>query len=323
MTSFARTLLAGAAAFALGAGFGASALAQGYPSRPVSMVVAYAAGQGTDLVARYFAEELSKALGQPVVIDNRPGSAGNIGTAYAARATPDGYTILMGTNGSHAMNPFLYKDVGFDPLKDFEPVAAAVLIPMAVSANKSLGVESMADLVAAARARPDEIDVALPSVTAQLMLEMLRGAGVPLNGIRYGGSADAQAAVLGGQVPALIDTLGSSRTHFGRLAALGVSTEEPVGALPEIPTIAAQGLEGFSVTAWNALYTVKGTPVEIRDRLEAEMKAIMARPETAETMRRYGFEPAPEMSRAELEAWTASEYEKYKAAISAAGLAVN
>ena len=318
-----KTLLMGLGAMAMGAVVAGSAMAQSYPTRPVTMIVAYPAGQGTDLAARYFAAQLSDVLGQPVVVENRPGAGGNIGTAYAARTDADGYTILMGTNGSHAMNPFLYEEVGYDALADFEPITATVVVPMAISANAALGVSSMPELIEAANARPDAIDVALPSVTAQLVLELLRNAGVPLNGIRYSGAAEAQAAVMGNQVPVLIDTLRASSRQFGRLLPIAVPTPATLDSYPDLPSVAEQGVEGFAVTAWHAIYAIAGTPPEVRDTLEAAMRDILAREETAEEMQRLGFEMVPEMSREELESWVAAEYKKFGDVIAAAGISAN
>lgn len=315
-----KTLMRGMAAALLGAAMAFPAMAQDWPTRPVTMIVPYPAGQGTDLASRYFAEQLTEALGQPIIVDNRPGAGGNIGTAYASRVAPDGYTILMAASGTHAMNPHLYEDVGYDALEDFYPLAATIMIPMAISANESLGVSSIPELMAAAQARPDAIDVALPSVTAALVLELLKEAGAPLNGIRYRGSADAQAAVLGNQVPVLIDTLGASRRQFERLVPIAVTSPAAVSSLPDLQSVAEQGVEGFEVTAWNMLYAIKGTPDAIRDRLEEAMAEILARPETAQAMAEIGFEMAPAMNRAEREAWAAEQFNRTGEIIRAAGL---
>jgi len=315
-----KKLVQGAAAAIVGAAMALPAMATDWPTRPVTMIVPYPAGQGTDLASRYFAEQLTEALGQPVIVDNRPGAGGNVGTASATREEPDGYTIFMGASGTHAMNPHLYNDVGYDALSDFHPVAATIMIPMAISANESLGVSSIPELFAAAQARPGEIDVALPSVTSALVVELLKEAGAPLNGIRYGGSADAQAAVLGNQVPVLIDTLGASRRQFERLVPIAVTAPNAVSSLPELASVAEQGIDGFEVTAWNMLYVLNGTPPEIRDRLEAVMAEILARPETAAAMSEIGFELAPAMNRAEREAWATAQFDRTGEIIRAAGL---
>lgn len=296
------------------------AIADEYPSRTITMIVAYPAGQGTDLAARYYAEKLSDALGQSVVVDNRPGAGGNVGTASASREEADGYTFLMGASGTHAMNPSMFKDPGYDAADDFDPVAATIVIPMAISAHPSIGVSSIPELMEYAQANPGAVDVALPSVTAQLVLELLKDEGAPLNGINYGGSAEATAAVLGNQVPVLIDTLGASRRHFERLTPIAVTSPSAASSLPELASVAEQGIDGFSVTAWNVLYVLSDTPDEVRERLRDEMRTILNDPATADGMRDLGFELSPWMEREELEAWEQGERDRYGEVIRAAGL---
>ncbi len=284
-----------------------TAIAQGYPSRPVKIVVAYPPGQSTDIATRYLASKLAIALNEGVVVENRPGAFGNIGTAYAARATPDGYTLIMGASGTHAINPALYDNTGFDAEKDFEPIIATAFIPMVISAHPSLNINSLSELIQLARTRPDKIDVAVPSVTAQLVLEMIKRQNVPLFAIKYKGSGDAMTALLGNQVPVLIDTVAASRAQFGKIKPLAVTSAKPMTALPDLKSVAQQGLDGFSVVAWNALMAPRGTPVEIRDRLAAEMRKILALPETIKALHDLGFEPAPSMNHEQLAAWLRSE----------------
>jgi len=284
-----------------------SAFAQGYPNHPIKIVVAYPPGQSTDIATRYFASKLSAAFNEGVVVENRPGAFGNIGTAYAARATPDGYTLVMGASGTHALNPALYDNIGYDADKDFEPIIATAFIPMVISVHPSLNVNSLPELIQLARARPDKIDVALPSVTAQLVLEMIKRQNVPLFAIKYKGSGEAMTALLGNQVPVLIDTVAASRSQFGKIKPLAVTSAKAMTALPDIKSVADQGLDGFNVVAWNVLMAPRGTPVEIRDRLAAEMLKILALPETTRTLHELGFEPAPPMSHAQLAAWLRAE----------------
>ena len=285
--------------------------ADAYPSKPVKIIVAYPPGQSTDIATRYFANKLTQALGQQFYVENKAGAFGNVGTAFAARQPADGYTLLMGASGTHAMNPFLYDNPGFDADKDFEPVAATAIIPMMVSANPALGVSNMAELIALAKGRPDKVDVAVPSVTAKLVLEMLRMRGVPLFGVAYKGSGDAMTAVLGNQVPVLIDTVAATRAQFGKVKPLAVTSAKSMGALPDIKSAAEQGLNGFSVTAWNVLMVPTGTPAPVRDKLAAEMRKILALPETTKALQDLGFEPAPAMNASELLAWTRAERQKY------------
>lgn len=301
-----------------------SAVAQtDYPNRPIRMLVAYPAGQGTDINARYMAEELAKALGQPVVVENKAGASGNVGTAMAAKATPDGYTLLMGASGTHAMNPALFAQPGFDALNDFVPIAATIVIPMAISVNPSVPAKNLDELIKWAKAQNKEIDVAIPSVTAQLVLELLKEKGVPFNVIRYKGAGDAQAAVLGNHVPILIDTLAASRKHFGKLTPIAVTSPKSVASVPGVKSVAEQGHPGFSVTAWNVLYAIKGTPQPIIDKLRAAMQKIMDKPETLVAINKFGFEKAEWMSGDELQKFVKAEFDQTGAIIRKAGMKVD
>lgn len=272
-----------------------SASAQIYPTKTVRIIVPYQAGQGTDVVARYFAERLSKALGQTFYIDNKPGAGGNIGTEAGARATPDGYSLTMGTNGTHSMNQFLYPSTGFDPEKDFAPIILIGMLPMVVAASPSFAPNSVAELIATAKARPDKIDVALPSTTARMVFELLKArSGAPLFGIPYKGSATALTEVTGGQVQTLVDTVAAARSQItaGKLKPLGITTLKPSELLPGVKTVAEQGLPGFQVTGWMALYAPKGTPEPMVQLLNAEVAKILAAPETRTRMLQIGVEPA-------------------------------
>lgn len=301
-----------------------SARAQGdYPSRPVKIIVAYPAGQSTDIQARYLADRLSRAMGQQFIVENRAGASGNVGTAAAARAAPDGYTLLMGASGTHAMNPALFENPGFDADKDFDPIALTVLIPMMISAGAGSGISNLQDLVREAKARPNKVDVAIPSVTAQLVLELLKQKGVPLFGVKYKGSADSMTALLGNQVPVLIDTVAATRGQLSRIKGVAVTTPNPVAALPELKSVAQQGIPEFSVAAWNALMAPAGTPVEIRNRLHAEVRKVMDSPETLAKLTELGFERAPAMSPEEVAAFARKERREYAQIIKTAGMTVN
>ena len=302
--------------------FSLPATAQTWPTKPIKIIVPYQAGQGTDVGARLFAEQLTKALGQQVYVDNKPGAGGNIGTADAARAAPDGYTLLMGTVATQTMNEFLYPSVGYDSQKDFEPIALVGMLPMVISANPSFAANSVAELVAAAKARPDKIDIALPSTTARLVFELLKDrSGAPLFGVPYKGSATAMQEVTGGQLPVIIDTATATRGQVagGKLKPLGITTLKSSELMPGVKSVAEQGFPGFEVTAWNALYAPKGTPKAIVDRINAEIAKILAQPETRQRLLQIGFEPAggtPE----ELAAFEKRERSKWGPLIKAAGL---
>jgi tripartite-type tricarboxylate transporter receptor subunit TctC len=296
------------------------AFAQPYPNKSVRIVVAFQAGQGTDVATRYIATQLATALGQSVIVDNRPGAAGNLGTSIAAKSPADGYTLLMGTAGTHAMNPALYDNPGFDAEQDFEAIALTCLIPMVISVHPGLGVESFGDLVAAAKAQPDKIDVALPSTTSRVVSELLRQAGVKLFNVPYKGSATASADLLGGQVKVIIDTVGATRPLVGKLKPLAVTSARESAILPGVKSVAEQGLPGFEVVAWNALFVPRGTPTEVKTRLAEEMKKILARPETTKQLRDLGFDAAPAMSPQEVTAWVRAERSKFGGVIKSTGM---
>ena len=292
---------------------GTAALAQGYPNKPVRIVVAYQAGQGTDVVTRYLAEQLTRSLGQSFFVENRGGAGGNIGTEVAARAAADGYTLTMGTNATHALNQFLYATLPFNSEKDFEPIILVGTFPMAVLAGADSPIKSIDDLVARVKANPRAADIALPSTTARLVYELLKERSqAPLFGVPYKGSSAAQSDVLGGQVPVMIDTVTAGRplVASGKLRALGVTSAKPTALMPGAKTVAEQGLAGFEVIAWNALYAPKGTPPAIVKQLNAEVARILAQPEARQRLIDLGFEPAggtPEQladfARAERDKW--------------------
>ena len=289
-----------------------------YPTRPVKIIVAYPAGQSTDIATRYFANKLSQAMGQGFVVENRPGASGNIGTATAAKATPDGYTLIMGASGTHAMNPALFDNPGFDAEKDFDAIMLTALIPFAISAGPNTPFNSLTDLITRARATPNKVDAAIPSVTGQLVLEMLKQRDVPLFAVKFKGSADAMTATLGGHVPVLIDTVAATRTQLGKIKPLAVTTVAPMASMPGVKTAGEQGLTNFNIAAWNALMAPKGVPPEIRTRLAAEMRKILDLPETQKALSDLGFAPAPVRTQDELDAWLREERRSYAQTIKTA-----
>jgi tripartite-type tricarboxylate transporter receptor subunit TctC len=296
--------------------------AETYPSRPVRVIVPYQAGQGTDVAARYFAERLSKALGQQFIVDNRPGAGGNIGTEAVAHAAPDGYTLLMGTNATQTMNEFLYPSTGYEAAKDFAPVVLVGMLPMVVAANPDFAPSTIPDLVAAAKAQPDKINVALPSTSARVVFEFLKErTGAPLFGVPYKGSGTAMTEVMGGQVQLIVDTATALRGHVqnGKLKAIAITTLKSGELLPGVKSVAEQGVTGFEMTPWTAMYAPRGTPKEVVDRLNAEVMKVLAEPEARQKLMSLGFEPAggtPD----QLGSFEKSERAKWGALIKAAGL---
>lgn len=315
-------LLRLAATLVAGLALASHAVAQGYPNKPIRIIVAYQAGQGTDVVTRYVGERLSQALGQSVVIDNKPGAGANIGTELAAKSAPDGYTLTMGTNATHGTNQFLYDKLPFDPEKDFEPIVLVGTFPMGIAANPGFAGNSIADVIAIAKNTPKGADMAMPSTTARIVFELLKQQSqAPLFGIPYKGSATAVAETMGGQVPLMIDTVTALRPHVasGKLKPIAVTSAKPTELMPGVKPVAEQGLPGFEVIAWNALYAPKGTPKEVVDKLNAEINKILAQPETRQKLKDLGFDVGGG-SAAQLADFGAAERAKWGPLIKSAGM---
>ncbi|MFN3438705.1 MAG: Bug family tripartite tricarboxylate transporter substrate binding protein [Acidovorax sp.] len=293
-----------------------------YPNKPIRIVVAYPAGQGTDIATRYLAEQLSKDLGQPIIVDNRPGAGGNLGTELAGQAAGDGYTLTMGTNATHVLNQYLFAKLAFDPDKDFEPVALVGTFPMVIAVHANSSLTSMADLFGAVQKNPRSADIAMPSTTARLVVELLKErSSAALFGIPYKGSGTAMTEVLGGQLPVMVDTPTALRPHLaaGKVRAIGVTSSKPSSLAPGVKPVADQGISGFEVIAWNGLYAPKGTPAPIIARLNTAMNLALARPETQQKLLDLGFEPAGGTP-AQLADFARAERTKWQPLIKAAGL---
>jgi tripartite-type tricarboxylate transporter receptor subunit TctC len=299
-----------------------TAQGQSYPSKPVKIIVPYQAGQGTDVATRHFAEQLTKALGHSFFIENRPGAGANIGTEAAAKSPPDGYTLIMGTVATHTMNQHMYASIGYDPEKDFEPIILTGMLPMVISANPAYPVSTVQELIAAAKAKPDTVNIAMPSTTARIVYELFKQrSGAPLFGVAYKGSSTSMTEVMGGQIPLTIDTVTATRSlvQSGKLKPIAITTLKSSELLPGVKSVAEQGLPGFEVTAWNALYAPKGTPKPIVDQLNAEMVKIIATPETRARLLALGFEPASGTPQ-QLADFGRSEREKWGQLIKSAGI---
>jgi len=287
--SLVRTTLFAAALFA------GAAIAQTYPAKPVRVIVPFPPGQGTDVATRHLTEQLSKALGRNFFVENRPGAGSTIGIEALARSAPDGYTLGIGTSGTHTMNPSLFPSLGYDPEKDFEPITLTGMLPLMIAAHPSFGPGSIQELIAAAKAKPDTLNVALPAPPQRIAFELLRQqGGAPLFGIAYKGSASALPEVMSGQVPLIVDSITALRPHInsGRLKALGVTSLHATELMPGVRSIAEQGLPGFELTAWNAFFAPKGAPAAVVALVNAEVGKILAQPDTRQRLMSLGFEVA-------------------------------
>ena len=307
----------------LGATVGGAVHAQQpYPSKPIRIVVAYAAGQGTDIATRYLADQMGKDLGQPIVVENKPGAGGNLGTEMTALAAPDGYTLTMGTNATHALNAFLYAKVPFEAERDFEPIGLVGTFPMIVAVNTNAPYTSLAQLLETARGNPRSADIAMPSTTARLVVELLKErSSFPLFGVPYKGSGNAMTDVLGGQLPVVVDTPTALRSHLasGKVRAIAVTSERASNLAPGVKTVSEQGYPGYEVVAWNALYAPRGTPAQVIATINAAMNKALARPETRQRLLELGFEPAGGAP-GDLANFAKSERTKWGPVIKSAGL---
>ncbi len=275
---------------------GAPALAQAdYPSKPVRIVVPFAAGGTTDITARVIADELTKALKQSVVVDNKGGAGGNIGAGEVARSAPDGYTFLMGTPGTQAINQFLYPKMPYDTAKDFAPVSFVVRVPNVLVVNPSVGAKNLAELISVAKAKPGALSYGSPGngTTGHLSTELFKsGAKIFVTHIPYRGSGPMLVDLMGGQVQMAIDNLPSAMPHIkaGKLIALGVTGEKRSAQLPDVPTIASI-LPGYAAESWFVLMAPAGTPPAIVNKVSAEVDKILKKPEVIERFKGLGAEP--------------------------------
>ena len=267
-----------------------------YPSRPITMIVPQAPGGTNDIVGRVVSQKLAEVLQGNVVVDNRPGAGGNIGTQLAAKAPKDGYTLLMTISSSQAINPALYKNPGFDPVKDFRPITLIGAVPNVLLVHPSFPAKNLNELIAMAKAKPNGYQYASAGngTLNHLLGEMLNSmAGIQLQHVPYKGVAPAMNDVLGGQLPILFGSLPSSLSHIkaGKLRALAVSgaTRSPV--LPEVPTI-GEAVRGYSGTLWIGLFAPAGVPADVAARLEDAMAKAMASKDLRDKLEQQGVEIA-------------------------------
>ena len=295
--------------------FAAHAAAQAYPTKPVKIIVGFAPGSATDILARLVADQFSKSMGQPFVVENKPGAGGSVGTAQAKEAAPDGYTLVAAGSGPFGINPAIQSKLPYDPIRDFELIGNIVLTPQALVVSSASPYRSAADLVAAARAKPGEIPYASlgNGSTSHLTMEAFQtAAGVKMNHIPFKGSGDAQAALLSGQVPVMSDTIPGIRAQVaaGKLRAIGVAIPRRSSFLPDVPTLAEQGFKGFESVGWIGLAAPAKTPAPILDKLNAEIRKMLQDPAVKARFEQLAFEPVGD-SRAEFTAFVKSEIAKW------------
>nr|WP_245454282.1 tripartite tricarboxylate transporter substrate binding protein [Aquabacter cavernae] len=258
--------------------------ADDFPNRAIRLVVPFAAGGSTDIVARIIAAKMTDILKQPVIVENRGGAGGNTGAATVAKSPPDGYTVLMGTVATHAINPALYTKMPYDPVKDFAPVSLLVNVPNVVVVHPSLNVKTTAELIALLKANPDKYEYASSGIGTPLHLSgalFESMAGVKMVHVPYKGAGPALVDVMSGQVKIMFDNLPSSIGHIrkGTVIGLAVTTKDRSPAAPDMPTVNESGLPGYETYSWNAIFAPAGTPTAIVDKLAKACMEAMADPE--------------------------------------------
>jgi tripartite-type tricarboxylate transporter receptor subunit TctC len=271
------------------------ASAQVYPSRPITLVVPFPAGGGVDAMARIAAERLTVALGQQIIIDNRGGAAGVIGTRAAAKAAPDGYTLVMSTSGTTSINPSLYVNPGYDPLKDFAPIGLVAATPIVVMAHPSFPAKSIAELIALAK-RDDKLDVGTPPPGTEnyLAAELFKAmTGINMTIVSYKGTGPLTNDLVGGHIAVAFNTIAPALGNIqaGHLRALAVAGRARSGLLPDVPTVAESGLPGFEAAVRYGVLAPAGTPRPIVERINAELRTIVSADETRARIAAQGGEP--------------------------------
>lgn len=321
LMSTVRNLLFAAAATALAS----PGLAQdAYPTKPVTIVVPFAAGGSTDVVARIIAQKMSEGLGQQVLVENVAGAGGNLGATKVAKSEPDGYTILMGTVATHALNPLIFKTKPYDPETDFAPISLLAIVPNVLIVNPELPAKTVEELVKLVKEHPGEYAYASSGNGTPLHLsgELFKTmAGVDLQHVPYKGAGPALNDVVGNQVPIMFDNLPSASEFIkaGTLRALAVTTKERAPSFPDVPTIAESGLPDYETYTWNALFAPAGTPPEILERLQAEAAKALADPGVKTRMDGFSAEIVAGKPD-ELAAHVKAEIAKWTPVVQAAGI---
>ncbi len=320
-----RSLIHSAVAVAAVSALGLPVLAQDkWPSKPITYIVPFPAGGTTDILSRLIGQKLGTVLGTTIVVDNRGGAGGSIGSELAARAPADGYTLVGGTVSSHAINVSLYPKLGYDPVKSFSPVVLIGSNPVVLVVGANSPYKTLQDVLAAAKAKPKTISSASAgSGTSQhLSLELLGyKSGTQFIHVPYKGSGPAIQDVIGGQVDMMFDTTVVAGPHIqsGKVRALAVTSAKRLESLPNVPTVAESGVPGFEVTSWQAIFVPAGTPKPIIDRLHTEILKIIALPEMQERLKALGMQPTP-LTTEQVTAFQKAEVEKWAQVIKAANI---
>ena len=281
---------------ALSAAFSSAPVtAQTYPSKPIKIIVPFAAGGPTDVYARIIGQKLGEALGQPVIVESKPGATGLIGTAAVRDAPADGYTLLFTSNSAHVMGPLLHKPNSFDPVNDFTPVVMVLRYPMYFLTSAKVPVTSLKEFVALAKAKPGQLSYSSVGIGSggHLACELInKAAGIETIHVAYKGAAPAQAALAAGQVDYMCDSVGFSQPLVvaGKLRGLAITAPTRSSAVPDVPTLAEQGVSGVEAYIWQAIFAPRGLPEAIRNKLNTELVRIISEPAFKERVLKAGYE---------------------------------
>jgi tripartite-type tricarboxylate transporter receptor subunit TctC len=299
------------------------AQAQKYPDRPIRIIAQFQPGTSTDILARVIGGKLTESWGQQVVVDNRPGAGGMVGTEMGAKAAPDGYTLTMAVSSGFGINPSLYSKLPYDVLRDFAPITNIALTPQTLVANPGFAAKSVKDLVATAKAKPGQINFASLGAgsTSHLTMEMFRSAaGIRMNHVPYKGSPAAHAELFSGQIPVMFDAIPAVLPHVksGRLRGLGIGSAQRSPFLPDMPTIAESGFPGFEAVGWIGIAAPAKTPPAILDKLNAEIVRIINTSEMKQRLATLAFTPMGD-TRQQFSAFIKSEITKWGKAVKESG----
>ena len=293
-----------------------------WPSKPITYIVPFPAGGTTDVLARLISQKLGSALGTTVIVDNKGGAGGSLGSEQASRAAPDGYTLLGGTVSSHAINVSLYPKIGYDPVKSFTPITLIGTNPTVLVVNQASPYKTLADVIAAGKAKKPLTSASAGSGTSQhLSLELLKSkAGIDITHIPYKGSGPAIQDVIAGQVDMMFDTTVVAGPHIesGKLRALAVTSARRLPSMPTVPTV-AETVPGYEVTSWQAIFAPAGTPKPIVERLHTEIANILAEPDMKERIAKLGMQGS-EMTVAQVGEFQKAEVAKWAQVIKAANI---
>jgi tripartite-type tricarboxylate transporter receptor subunit TctC len=325
--AFTAGALSLAAVLAGGLAVATPAAGQNYPTRPITIIVPFPAGGTTDILSRVVGQGLAKELGQPVVIDNRGGAGGNIGGALAAKAPADGYTLFMGTVGTHAINAALYKKMPFDHVKDFQPLTRVAMVPNLLVAHPSQPFKTVKELIAYAKANPGKLNFASSGNGSSIHLsgELFKSmTGIDMVHVPYKGSAPAVADLLGGQTAIMFDNMPSAIQHVraGKLRPIAVTTAKRSPELPDVPTIAEAGVPGYDATSWFGLFVTAGTPAPVVSKLHGSLMKVLADPEVKKQIAGQGAESVAEKPEQFAE-FIAKETAKWAKVVKASGASID